>query len=114
VETSGRFPFPWKTAPGSLPRGYRARVDAEQQAGVLVELRDVAATLREARRRIADLTAEQGRQSPGHAAAWTAYRAVNDRWSALIRRAAGEGHTLADVARAAGCAGPSLYRHLDA
>jgi AcrR family transcriptional regulator len=37
---------------------------------------------------------------------------VNDRWSTLIRQAATDGHTLADVAGAAGCARPSLYRHL--
>ncbi|MBB3084188.1 hypothetical protein [Geodermatophilus sabuli] len=61
---------------------------------------------------MADLTAMHGRGSAEQMAAWAAYRVLNDRWSALIRQAAGAGHTLADVARAAGCARPSLYRHL--
>jgi len=30
-----------------------------------------------------------------------------------IRQAVAAGHTLADVARAAGCTRPSLYRHLE-
>src|SRR4051794_3731361 len=69
-------------------RGYGSCVDGDQQGQVLVELRDVARPPREPRRRIADLTAEHGRTTPEHAAAWAAYRVVNARWSALIRRGA--------------------------
>ncbi|MCZ2826010.1 MULTISPECIES: hypothetical protein [unclassified Modestobacter] len=85
---------------------------ADQRPRLLTELRKAAAARRAARRRIADLTAEHGLGSAGHPAAWDRYRAVNDRWSTLIREAATAGHTLADVARAAGCARPSVYRHL--
>lgn len=79
---------------------------------VLAELRDVAAARRAARRRIADLTAEHGPRSLDRDAAWTTYRAVNGRWSELIRDAVAVGATLSDVARSAGVARPSLYRHL--
>jgi DNA-binding phage protein len=84
-------------------------VNAKQQGHGLAELRDAAADRRQARRHIA---ATHGRGSTEQVAAWDAYRAVNERWSALIRQTASAGHTLADVARAAGCARPSLYRHL--
>ncbi|MCZ2818021.1 hypothetical protein [Modestobacter sp. VKM Ac-2984] len=87
-------------------------MDGEQRGRGLAELRDAAADRRQARRHIADLTATHGRGSAEQVAAWEAYRAVNDRWSALIRQAASAGHTVADLARAAGCARASLYQHL--
>jgi len=75
-------------------------------------LRAGAAERRTARRWLADLTAEHGQRSPARAPAQQAYAEAAARWSQLIRQAVAAGHTMADVARAAGCAAPSLYRHL--
>ena len=79
---------------------------------VLDRLRARAAERRAARRWLANLTAEHGNRSPARRPAQDAYAAATARWSALIRQAVAAGHTKADVARAAGCAAPSLYRHL--
>jgi hypothetical protein len=88
-------------------------VNFERAEDVLVALRDAATQRRAARRWLADLTAEHGQRSPTRKPAQDAYAETTERWSQLIREAAAAGHTKADVARAAGCAAPSLYRHLD-
>ena len=85
---------------------------ARAAAGRLVVLRSAAAERRTARSWLADLTAEHGNRSAARAPAQQAYAAATGRWSELIRQAVAAGHTKADVARAAGCAAPSLYRHL--
>jgi hypothetical protein len=72
----------------------------------------VVAEHRSARRWLTDLTAEHGQRSPARASAQEAYAADTTCWSQLIRDAVAAGHTTADLARAAGCAVPSLYRHL--
>ena len=82
--------------------------------GVLEQLRAVAAQRRVARRVMADVYAEHGRSAPERPAAQAAYEQVCQQWSALIRTAAAVGHPVSEVARAAGCARPSLYRHLRA
>ena len=79
---------------------------------MLDALRGVAAERRSARLWLADLTAEHGQRSSARAPAQAAYAEATTRWSQLIRDAVAAGHTKADVARAAGCAAPSLYRHL--
>jgi len=79
---------------------------------LLRRLRIVAAERRAARRWLADLTAEHGNRSAARQPAKEAYAAATARWLQLIRLAVAEGHAKADVARAAGCAAPSLYRHL--
>ena len=78
----------------------------------LEDLRAAAAGRRAARRWLADLTAEHGNRSPARRPAQDAHAAASAHWSELIRQAVAAGHTKADVARAAGCARPSLYRHL--
>lgn len=82
------------------------------EENVLELLRSAAADRRAARRWLADLTAEHGQRSVERAPAQAACTAVAARWAQLIRDAVAAGHTKADVARAAGCAAPSLYRHL--
>jgi hypothetical protein len=80
------------------------------QAGdVLADLREAASERRTARRWLADLTAEHGNRSAARQPAQEAYAEATARWSKLIREAVAAGHTKADVARAAGCAAPSLY-----
>lgn len=78
----------------------------------LEALREVAAERRVARGWLAELTAEHGNRSTARKPAQAAYADATERWSELIREAVVAGHTKADVARAAGCAAPSLYRHL--
>ena len=80
--------------------------------GELTALRTQADLRRAARRRVADAVAEHGTSSVNAVALRAELHAVNEQWAELIRQAVGAGHALADVARAAGVAAPSLYYRL--
>src|SRR4051812_41785779 len=61
-----------------------------------------------------DLNAPKSPGLPATRRRGAPYWAATDRWCALLRHTASAGHTPNDVARAAGFAQPSLYRHLRA
>lgn len=69
---------------------------------------------RAVRRQVADAVVDHGSRSPEAVRLRQMLRAVNAEWTELIRQAAAAGPTLADVARAAGVAAPSLYYRLRA
>lgn len=79
---------------------------------LLAELQRAAAVRREARKRMADVNAEPDRPQPAREEARRNFEVTQARWSQLIRDAVAADHPVSDVARAAGVARPSLYRHL--
>lgn len=78
----------------------------------LAALRAAAGHRRTARRRVADAVVDHGERSPQAVELREVLRGVNEQWAQLIHQAAAAGHPLADVARAAGVAAPSLYYRL--
>ena len=87
------------------PQPYGHAGDASPEQRHLVALRQVAAERRDARRWLLDLTPKEGRCWDARAPAQAAYTGATVAWSELIRQGMAAGHTLSDVARAAGCAG---------
>lgn len=79
---------------------------------VLTQLRSLAEVRRAARGRLADATAKHGQRSPERAGPAHAYQVTTDRWAECIREAVQLGHSIADVARAAGCATSSVQYRL--
>ena len=79
---------------------------------MLAELAAAAAAKRAARRRLADVAAQAGLRSPQLDEPRQAHQEATAIWVALLQRASAKGHPVADVARAAGVTGPSVYYRL--
>ena len=78
----------------------------------LATLRAAGDRRRAVRRQIADAVVDHGQRSTQAVELRQILREVTAEWADLIRQAAAAGHPLADIARAAGVAPPSLYYRL--